>query len=97
MNITPEQLAEKPKHIGTLKGHKIFSVATKGGFFMVVEPTGTGFETLGVGPHPAIARHIAQKHEPDIVWSELSKTQTVDPDAAVVAKYVAITKQFRGE
>lgn len=96
MNITEEQLAEKPKAVGTLKGQKIFHVSTKGGFHMVVKPDGAGFETLGVGPHPAIARHIAQKHQPEIAWTELSKAQYVDPSSAVVAKYEAITAQFRG-
>ncbi len=97
MNITPAQLAEKPKHIGNLKGHKVFEVHTKGGFYLVVEPTGTGFETLGVGPHGAIAKHIAQKHYPEIVWTELNKSQQVDPNSEIVAKYTEITKQFQGE
>lgn len=95
MNITEEQLADRPKVIGSLNGHKVFSVTTKGGFWMVVKPDGTGFETLGAGPHPAIARHIAQKHQPEIQWQELSKTQQVDPSSALVAKYEAITAQFR--
>lgn len=97
MNITEEQLAEKPKAIGTLNGHKIFHVSTKGGFHMVVQPNGTGFDTLGVGPHPAIARHIAQKHQPEIAWTELSKAQYMDPASALVAKYEAVTAQFRGK
>jgi isocitrate lyase len=96
MNITKEQL-KYHKKIGKLNGRAVFELATKGGFHMVVAPKGTGFETLGTGSHPALARHIAGNREKDIVWTELSKSDWVSPSdfAELIPKYEEITHQIR--
>lgn len=97
MNLTAEQIDEKPKKVGDLKGRPVFHLRTKGGLHVLVTPRGASFETLGTGPHRAVARHIAQKHEPDIIWSELSKADHVNPEsfAMILPKYEELTDALR--
>lgn len=96
MNIDKAQLAGDPKKIGSLKGKPIFQVVTKGGFHMILTPKAGGFETLGTGPHVAVARHIATKREKEIVW-ELKKGDYVEPEAFafILPKYEAMTNEIR--
>lgn len=73
MNISANQLASRPKKVGTLDGKNVMEVVTKGGYHILVAPKGASFETLAVGPHRAVSRHIATKHHKAIQWTELSK------------------------
>jgi hypothetical protein len=97
MDLSAKQIDEKPKRVGILKGKPIYHLRTKGGLHLLVTPGGSGFETLGTGPHRAVARHIAQKHEPDIVWDALAKSDHVDIEAfaLVLPKYEVITDYLR--
>ncbi len=72
-------------------------VVTKGGYHILVAPKGNTFETLGVGPHRAVARHIATKHHKSIKWTELSKGDWIAPEdyEHLIPKYEAITEAFR--
>ena len=79
MNLTPNQIQGKAKEVGILNGKKVLELTTKGGLTLVVAPMTKGFETLGAGPHKAVARHIALKNQPDIKWTELSKADYIDP------------------
>mgnify|MGYP000904811848 CR=1 FL=1 len=96
MNLTREQL-QYHKKVGKLNGRPVFEIATKGGFHMIVAPKGTGYETLGTGPHRAVARHIAEKTEKEILWTELSKSDWVDPAdfADLIPKYEEVTRYIR--
>ncbi len=78
MNITAEHVAYKKK-IGTLKGRPVIELATTGGLHLIVMSKADGIETIACGPHKAVARHIAKKKHPEIVFSELSKSDWVDP------------------
>ena len=97
MNIDSKQIDEKPKKVGNLHGKPVFHLRTKGGLHILVMQKASGYETLGTGPHRAVARHIASKYEPDIVWSELSKSDHVDPEAyaMILPKYEEITEALR--
>jgi hypothetical protein len=97
MDLSAKQIDEKPKKVGNLHGKPVYHLRTKGGLHILVTPGGTGYETLGTGPHRAVARHIAQKHEPEIVWSELSKSDHVDIEAfeMVLPKYENLTDALR--
>src|SRR5271169_912200 len=81
IEFTPEQLDENDgvRQIGqTKKGIKVFMLKTKGGFNAVVTSLGKlGVEILGVGSHPAIAKHLATMKNPDI---ELELTKSEDSD-----------------
>lgn len=81
MELEPKQLKDKPRKIGDLKGEPVFQVETKGGLFVVMAKSTAGrARTLGVGPHPATARHIAERDNPDLSISELSKSEPLDSD-----------------
>ena len=97
MNISASQLAGRPRKVGTRDGGNVMEFSTKGGYHLIVAPKGTSFETLAVGPHRAVARHIAQKHHKDIRWTELSKGDWIDPAhyEHLMPKYEGITNHFR--
>lgn len=97
MNIKPEHIESKKK-IGTLRGKPVVEIKTTGGFHMVVTSNSEGgFETLGTGPHKAVARHIAKKREPELEITELSKADHVDEAhfARLLPEYEALTDKIR--
>jgi hypothetical protein len=97
LSIKPEHIESKKK-VGKLHGKSVIEIKTTGGFHMVVAANeGGGFETLGTGPHKAVARHIAAKREPDIEWTELSKSDYVDPAhfQNILPEYEALTDTVR--
>lgn len=94
MQIDSKQMDERPKKVGELHGRPVMHLRTKGGLHIMAKANG---EVLGTGPHRAVARHIAQKHEPEIVWTELSKSDHITPDsfALVLPKYEEQTEALR--
>ena len=95
-SIPSEQIAYKKK-VGTLKGGDVIELATKGGLNLIVTVKNKQVSILGCGPHRAVSRHIALKKEPEIQWSDLSKSDYVDEAhyADLLPKYEAITAAFR--
>lgn len=73
MDITPDQV-QYHKRVGRIGQTPVYEVVTKGGFNMILAARNGKTEPLGVGPHRAISRHIANKTEPQIVWEDLSKS-----------------------
>lgn len=97
MNIPSEQIAYK-KQIGKAGGDAVWEVGTKGGLHLVVANRGSGkVETLGVGPHRAVARHIAKKREPKLNLTELSKHEHVEDQFIqhLIPKYEQTTTDMR--
>jgi hypothetical protein len=97
MNVSANQLKGKPKKVGKHDGRDVFALATKGGFNMIVAAKGQGFETLGSGPHPCVARHIANQKFKNITWTNLNKADFVEFEsyAHLLPKYEAITMAIR--
>lgn len=97
MNIDARQLAAKPKKVGKKDGKDVMEVSTKGGLHLIVSAKDGGFETLGTGPHRAVARHIAKKRAPEIIWTELSKADHVELEhfEQHLPKYEALTSAIR--
>lgn len=97
VNISANQLKGKPKKVGRQDGRDVFALSTKGGFNMIVAPKGQSFETLGTGPHPCVARHIAEGKYKDIAWTDLNKADFVPYEdyASLLPKYEAITDAMR--
>jgi len=93
VQITQNEIEFKRK-VGKSGSRDIYHVKTRGGLHVMARSDGT---VLGAGPHRAVARHLAQKFEPDAEWTELSKSDHVDFDvfAHLVPKYEAITVQMR--
>ena len=78
MDIRPQEI-DSTKTIGTLDGHPVVEVATKGGYHLVCQLRGRAIEYLGNGPHRAVARFIAKKHHRGLKITELSKSEDLDP------------------
>jgi hypothetical protein len=76
MNITSAHIDTK-RQVGTLKGKPVVEIVTTGGLCLIVTPKGTGVETCGAGPHKAVAKHLARKRFPDILWTALEKSEEV--------------------
>jgi hypothetical protein len=85
VEIAEKHIKEK-KRIGTLGGAPVIEVLTKGGLWLVVGKKNNRPETLGTGPHRAVARYIAQKLNPDMVVTELSKSDHVD-EASILSVF----------
>jgi hypothetical protein len=95
--IKANQLAYKKQVGKTKKGTPVWELATKGGLHLIVKAQDGNFETLGTGPHRAIARHIADQHEPEIAWTELSKSDHLDYVVIepLLPKYEKLTAEMR--
>lgn len=93
MQITQNEIEFKRK-VGKSGTRDIYHVKTRGGLHVMARSDGT---VLGAGPHRAVARHLAQKFEPDAEWTELSKSDHVDFEvfAHLVPKYEEITVKMR--
>lgn len=100
--VTEKHIASK-KRIGTLDNKPVVELVTTGGLYMVVMNKNGQVETLGTGPHRAVARFLAKKREPSLVVTELSKSDWLDEASilSVAPKYEALTDRFnqlaRGE
>lgn len=79
MQIPAEQVAYK-KQIGKLGESPVWELGLKGGLHLVVAAHKGKTETLGVGPHRAVARHVAKKMKPDLNITELSKSEYFAPE-----------------
>lgn len=98
MDVSSKQIKGKPKTVGKSDGKDVQEVHTKGGLAMIIRANGSGgFETLGTGPHRAVARAIANKKAPGIKWTELNKSDYVPPDCYehLLPKYEALTDRMR--
>lgn len=96
MNVPADQIAYK-RRIGTIDNDPLWEVGLKGGLHLVIAARNGKAETLGVGPHRAIARHIAKKREPKIQLTELSKSDWCPEEAYahLLPKYEEITTSPR--
>lgn len=95
VNILPEHVSYCRK-VGLFKGKPVFEVATTGGYHLLQGVKDGQAHTFGVGPHRAIARHIARKRNPDLEITELSKADYVDPQTYVhlLPAYEQMTNRF---
>lgn len=96
INVTPEQIAYK-KRVGKVGSAPVIELATTGGLHMIVCARGGQAEVLGTGPHRAVARFIAKKREDKIEWTDLQKSDFVDPACFQdqLPKYETLTDEFR--
>jgi len=96
MHIDKNQLDGSPIEVGKLRGKPVFKVKTKGGYHMVLTPKDGGFETLGVGPHIAVAKHIASKREKEILW-DINKGDfcPYEDFASCLPDYEKLTERMR--
>ena len=95
INIKPEHVETK-KIVGRLGTNKVFHILTTGGLHMIIVAKSVP-ETLGLGSHRCISRHLAQKREPNIVWTDLEKADFIPLEfyQDQLPKYEALTEEFR--
>ena len=97
MDIRSEEVAYRKK-VGKLDGNPVIEVGLKGGLHLIFAAKHGKFETLGAGPHRAVARYIAKKKTEDkIEFTDLSKSDFIEPEhfADILPRYEAITDAFR--
>lgn len=97
MNIKPEEIEYKKK-VGRLGQSPVIEVGLKGGLHLIFAQRGGSFETLGAGPHRAVARFIAgKKSEGKVEWTDLNKADHIEPVffEHLLPKYEAMTDAFR--
>lgn len=95
MKIPANQIV-RDKRIGKDQGVDVHEMETKGGLCLIVKH-GKQTEILGVGPHRAIARFIAQRQHPSLNISSLEKSEDLPMELlkTFVAEYEEVTEQFR--
>lgn len=83
--------------MGILGGAPVWEIHTIGGYVLVSSTRDNKPETLGVGSHRALARHIAKKRAPDLRWTDLAKADHVDYAhyASLLPAYEALTDRVR--
>ena len=96
MQINPSEIAYK-KQVGQIETSPVYEVGLKGGLHLIMAVRKGRVETLGVGPHRAVARHIAKKKDDKVEWTELAKADEprYKDYAYCVPRYEAITNFAR--
>lgn len=98
MDLDSKQMQNKPKKIGMLGKEEAFYSMAKGGLGVVHTGLKNGKvgRILGIGGHPAIARHVAKKRNPELEITELSKSDVsvVAHSAEAVREYSALTDRM---
>lgn len=76
----------------------VFEVGTIGGLHLHVRMLkGGASEILATSPHPAVGRHIAKKHAPTIIWTDLNKADDIAfrDFEHILPRYEALTQRAR--
>ena len=90
MNISERELLYKKK-IGDASTGPVVEFATKGGWHYVAVGNGSKLEQVAVGPHRGVARFIARKKDPTIVWNILEKTEELLIHPMLIEKYERVS------
>ena len=80
-----------------MDGKPVLEVETIGGLFLVVMEKNGKVETLGVGPHRAVSRHIAKMRNASFMINELAKSEdgvTLAQFEHLLQSYSDITDKF---
>jgi hypothetical protein len=93
VQVTQDQIAYKKK-VGRLGDAHIYEVGLIGGLHLIMKAGQKA--PLGAGPHRAVARHIALKRNPELEFTELSKSDHIEPHLyeTLVPKYEGLTDEM---
>lgn len=96
MDIAADQISSK-KRVGKIGTSPVLELATSGGLHLIVCARNGKAEVLGTGPHRAVARFIAKKRESKIEWTDLNKSDYVDPAffQDILPQYEEQTNEYR--
>ena len=79
MNIEAREV-EYTKSVGKWNSKPVIEVGLKGGLFLLFCQKNGKMETIGSGPHRAVARHIAKRmSENEIEFTDLNKADFIEP------------------
>ena len=98
MDQIPAAQVNWKKRVGKIDDAEVWALSTVGGLNLVVKSLRGGkTEVLGAGPHRAIARHIAERQNPSIVWTTLEKGEhfPVETFEWLIPEAEAMTKALR--
>lgn len=100
MNIDLRQVSGTPRRIGeTADGDDVFECVTKGGLTIIEAANArTGKKrVIGLGPHRALARHVAKSQTQGLKLTELSKSEAVGPEywAHLIPDCLSLLKRFQ--
>jgi hypothetical protein len=95
MQVEARHIASK-KRIGTLHGQAVTELLLKGGLVLVATVKDGKPQMLAAAPHVAVARYMAERAEPDIELTELSKSEEVSLAGilSVVDRYQKLTDNW---
>jgi hypothetical protein len=75
IKMTANQLAGMPVRIGRLREQPVWRLKSKGGLILILTKNGEGKpQMLASGPQYGLVKFMAEQREPDIEFSELSKS-----------------------
>lgn len=99
MDIDVHQMRVQPRKIGrTADGETVFEMVTKGGLTIIeaAHPETGRKRTLGLGPHRALARHVARSQAKGLELTELSKSEAVGPEywAHLIPECLSLLRRF---
>lgn len=99
MDIDVRQIGVKPRKIGrTADGETVFELITKGGLTIIeaADPQTGRKRTLGLGPHRALARHVARSQARGLELTELSKSEAVGAEhwAHLIPECLSLLARF---
>ncbi len=75
--LVPRNEVESKEKCGTLHGSPVYMIRCIGGLFLCAVSKGGSFESIGLGPLPIVAKKIAERAEPDILWN-IAKSEELE-------------------
>lgn len=92
--IIPADQVVLKKKVGRSKGRDLYYVKMRGGLHIIADDHG---KAVSFGPHRCVARHLAEEFEPDLEWSELSKSDYLDVESYqhLLPKYRDLSNRLR--
>lgn len=98
MKLNPNEIEFKKK-VGKSGSADVFHIKTIGGLHLMAKTKASGAnEILSIGPHRAVARHLAGKYDDGVVWTELSKSSdhyNTNDFEHLLPEWDAVTQQMR--
>lgn len=96
MLTIPSRQISYRKKIGMLGDKPVVALGVIGGLHVVVLSNGAKVEPIGASPHRGMAKFLASKRHPDIVFDELEKSERFDPAECpdMVAEYDRFTSRL---
>lgn len=96
MDLPADQIQFK-REVGKLNGEAVCHIAYKGGLNVIAAKKSGRLKLIALGPHQAVAKHLASKYEPDIKWESFAKSEyyPIETYSHLLPKWEKITEEAR--